>query len=126
VPGVVHVFCARDANGHRKRLESVGVIVETFPGDDGRVDLAAVCRRLGDLEINEVLVEAGPLLNGALLAAGLIDELIVYQAGHVIGDDGRGMFATPALTQMSDRVEFSLSDLRRVGDDCRMIYARKD
>jgi diaminohydroxyphosphoribosylaminopyrimidine deaminase/5-amino-6-(5-phosphoribosylamino)uracil reductase len=67
-------------------------------------------------------VEAGPTLNGSLLAAGLIDELIIYQAGHVLGDEGRGMFSIGELSQMSQRPSFILTDVRRVGDDMRMTY----
>jgi len=125
LPGAVRLFCASEPHGRRDRLESTGAVVEVLPGNDGHVDLDAVLHRLGDLEINEILVEAGPILNGALLAAGLIDELIVYQAAHVIGDAGHGMFSMPALMKMSDRVEFKLSGLRRVGDDCRMTFVQK-
>jgi diaminohydroxyphosphoribosylaminopyrimidine deaminase/5-amino-6-(5-phosphoribosylamino)uracil reductase len=78
--------------------------------------------RLAELEVNEVLVEAGPTLNGALLEAGLIDELLVYMAGNILGTDGRGMFAIPELTDMSKRTELKLVELRRVGEDCRLTY----
>jgi len=89
---------------------------------DGRVSLQAVMGDLAAQEINEVLVEAGPMLNGALLSAGFIDELIVYQAPHVLGDSARGMFAIEQLATMSERPTLTLQDVRRIGDDLRMIY----
>ena len=74
-------------------------------------------------EINEVLVEAGPLLNGALLAAKLVDELLVYQASHVMGDDARGMFTIPGLANMNQRIQLERKDLRMVGDDLRLLFS---
>ena len=79
-------------------------------------------QRLAALQVNEVLVEAGPVLNGALLAAGLVDELIVYQAAHVLGSTARGMFDLPPLQAMSERPCFELLDVRRVGTDLRLTY----
>jgi diaminohydroxyphosphoribosylaminopyrimidine deaminase/5-amino-6-(5-phosphoribosylamino)uracil reductase len=122
LPGEVRIFCIDAAPSARAALEAVGATVEQTGAQDARVALRDVMQRLAELEINEVLVEAGPILNGALLQAGMIDELIVYMASHVLGQDGRGMFAIPELTNMSGRSEFELSDVRRVGPDCRMTY----
>jgi diaminohydroxyphosphoribosylaminopyrimidine deaminase/5-amino-6-(5-phosphoribosylamino)uracil reductase len=93
------------------------------PRPDGKVDLRQLMLELGKREINEVLVEAGPLLNGALLAAKLVDELLVYQASHVMGDDARGMFAIPDLANMNQRIQLERKDLRMVGDDLRLLFA---
>jgi diaminohydroxyphosphoribosylaminopyrimidine deaminase/5-amino-6-(5-phosphoribosylamino)uracil reductase len=78
--------------------------------------------RLAELEMNELLVEAGPGLNGALLEAGLVDELVVYVAPSVLGADARAMFATRPLATMSARPEFELADVRRIGPDCRLTF----
>jgi len=121
--GDVTVFTvAGDAAKHAP-LETAGARIEvvgTMP--NGRVDLDAALRRLGELEINEVLVEAGTRLNGALLQAGLIDELVVYMAGSILGRHARGMFDIQELTDMDARVEFDLVDVRRVGDDLRLTW----
>jgi len=93
------------------------------PRPDGKVDLRELMRELGKRQINEVMVEAGPQLNGALLAAKLVDELLVYQASHVMGSDGRGMFAIPGLVKMNQRIQLELKDLRMVGDDLRLLFA---
>ena len=93
-----------------------------LPDADGRVDLAALFRALGDRGINEVHVEAGAKLNGALLAAGLIDELLIYFAGALIGDPARGMFelATP-LGSLRDRVNVQWTSVERIGEDLRIL-----
>jgi diaminohydroxyphosphoribosylaminopyrimidine deaminase/5-amino-6-(5-phosphoribosylamino)uracil reductase len=126
LPGQVRIFFVDASADTRTALESAGAVVEKLPGVDGRVDLHVLLRRLGELEINELTVEAGPALCGALLSQHLVDELLVYQAAHVLGSDGRGMFNIPALTQMQDRPAFDLVDTRRTGDDLRLIYRRKD
>ncbi|MEO7387688.1 MAG: bifunctional diaminohydroxyphosphoribosylaminopyrimidine deaminase/5-amino-6-(5-phosphoribosylamino)uracil reductase RibD [Gammaproteobacteria bacterium] len=110
------------AGARQTALVGCGALVEAAPDGSGHVDLTAVLRRLGELEINEVWVEAGPGLNGALLVAGLIDELVVYQAASVLGTTGRGMFDLPPLAGLADRPQFHLQGARRVGEDLRLIY----
>ena len=106
-------------------LSARSALVETVPAGAGGVDLAMVLRRLAELEVNEVWVEAGPTLNGALLAAGLVDELVVYLAASVLGAGARGMFDIPPLASLSARPEFSLQNVRHLGDDLRLIYTPK-
>jgi len=125
LPGRVRVFCVDTGSGVRAQLEAAGASVEVVDRQDDRVSLSALLGRLAELEINELLVEAGPVLNGALLRQGLIDELVVYMAGHVLGTDARGMFAVPELTDMSNRVELDLVEVRRVGPDLRLTYRSK-
>jgi len=93
-----------------------------LPGSDGRVDLPAMLSRLAEREINELHVEAGAKLNGALLAAGLVDELLIYVAPCVLGDPARGMFELPApLARLADRVPLAISSVERVGEDWRIL-----
>jgi diaminohydroxyphosphoribosylaminopyrimidine deaminase/5-amino-6-(5-phosphoribosylamino)uracil reductase len=99
-----------------------GARVERLRRADGGLDLGAVLNRLAELECNEVLVEAGATLNGALLAAGLVDEIIVYLAPTLLGDASRGMFTLPGVTAMADRPRLRLLEQRRIGDDWRLIY----
>src|SRR3546814_4876869 len=56
-----------------------------------------------------------PELSGALLAAGLVDELVIYQAPHIMGSETLRMFATPGRDALQDR---SRSEERRVGKEC--------
>ena len=121
VPGEVLIFGAGSTE-RKAALEAHGARVEVLASTDGRVSLVAVMERLASLQVNELLVEAGPVLNGALLAAALVDELIVYQAAHVLGSTARGMFELPPLQAMNERPAFELLDARRVGADLRLTY----
>ena len=103
-------------------LISAGAIVERLPPDSGRVSLPALLDRLAELDMNEVLVEAGSELNGALLQQNLVDEIIVFLAPHVLGDTARAMFALPALAQMGDRPALELLEVRKFGADLRLRY----
>ncbi len=98
------------------------VDVLALPDPDGRVDLRAMMRELAGRGINEVHVESGAKLNGALLRAGLIDELLVYLAGTLIGDPARGMFEFPeALQALAGRTRLRWKAIDRIGDDLRII-----
>jgi len=90
-----------------------------FDSRDGRVNLAALLQELGRQEINEVQVEAGPGLCGALLEQGLIDELLIYQAPILLGGGASSPFAAPRLDKMGDRVHLEWIDTRRIGKDMR-------
>jgi diaminohydroxyphosphoribosylaminopyrimidine deaminase/5-amino-6-(5-phosphoribosylamino)uracil reductase len=70
--------------------------------------------------VNEVLVEAGQGLNGALLATSLIDEFIFYYAPKLMGADARGMFAFPELTDMQQVNHLKILDVRQIGSDIRL------
>jgi diaminohydroxyphosphoribosylaminopyrimidine deaminase/5-amino-6-(5-phosphoribosylamino)uracil reductase len=113
-----------DTAGHAPLLKA-GAKIWVLPEKGGHVDLAALFTRLTELECNEVLVEAGAALNGALLDAGLLDELLVYLAPHLLGDGARGMFSIPALTDMQQRREFAITDARMVGNDIRLLLRPK-
>lgn len=91
-------------------------------GADGRVDLDRMLFVLAERGINEIHVEAGAKLNGALLAAGVVDELLVYFAPCLIGDPARGMFALPTpLTQLARRVPLSIRSMERIAEDWRVL-----
>lgn len=98
------------------------VDVLALPDPDGRVDLGAMMRELARRGINEVHVESGAKLNGALLRAGLIDEVLVYLAGGLIGDPARGMFEFPEpLQALAGRTRLRWKAIDRIGDDLRII-----
>ena len=93
-----------------------------LPDAAGRVDLAAMLRALAVRGINEVHVEAGAKLNGALLEAGLIDEMLIYVAASVIGDPARGMFElSDPLASLARRVGVAWTSVDRIGDDLRIV-----
>lgn len=123
LPGDTLVLTGSTDAGRRAALADAGAEVVTLPLLDGRLDLQAVFRYLGEREMNEVHVEAGPTLNGGLLQAGLVDELVVYLAPHLMGDAARGLFSLPGLEAMDQRIRLSISDIRAVGEDWRITAA---
>ncbi len=102
-------------------LEKSGAHVVVLPDAHGRVDLNAVLRDLAARGCNEVLVEAGSKLNGALLKAGLVDELVLYLAPQLLGDMARGMARLGELTSLDQRIELEWKDVRNVGKDLRIV-----
>jgi len=115
------LICTLDADTDAAAvLREAGAEVVAAPGEGGRIALPALLDLLGQRHINEVMVEAGPTLAGAFMQAGLADELILYLAPHLLGDDARGLFTLPGLEQMRDRVELEIADVRAVGRDWRI------
>jgi diaminohydroxyphosphoribosylaminopyrimidine deaminase/5-amino-6-(5-phosphoribosylamino)uracil reductase len=88
---------------------------------DGKLDLTSVMSWLAGMQANEVHVEAGATLCGALLQDKLVDEIVVYIAPHLMGNHARGLFDLPGLEHMADRIRLDFSDVRRIGKDLRII-----
>ncbi len=103
---------------HVTATEGRGDLV--LAANDGRVDLDRLMQALGQRDINTLLVECGPRLAGSLLDAGLVDELVIYQAPHMMGSETRHMARTPGWQQLSDRLELDIVDRRQVGADTRL------
>ena len=75
---------------------------------------------VAEREVNEVHVECGATLAGSLLRAGLVDELLIYMAPKIMGDQARGLFHLPELSEMKDSIELNITDIRQLGDDIRL------
>jgi diaminohydroxyphosphoribosylaminopyrimidine deaminase/5-amino-6-(5-phosphoribosylamino)uracil reductase len=118
-PGDTAVFCTEDRG--REALEKSGAAVYRVATDRGRVDLSDVLRKLADLGINDVLVEAGPALSGSLLTSGHVDELVIYQAPHMMGSETMGIITTPGWTALHDRLPLDILEVRRVGQDLKIV-----
>ncbi len=114
------IACARAEAGRRAALEAAGAEVLELPGPHGRVDLAALLAELARRGVNELHVEAGARLNGALLAGGWVDEWLAYFAPVALGHQARGLFDLPVLTDMAARLDFQLLDVHRLGRDLRL------
>ena len=87
----------------------------------GRVDLAALLNELGRRGVNELHVEGGAGLNGALLAAGLVDEVLLYLAPTLLGNPALGLFGLPELSSLEQQRRLAWHDLRQVGADLRIV-----
>jgi len=112
-----------DDAARRSRLEALGVQVirvHEDPAKAGKTDLAHVARELGTLGFNEVTVETGSRLNGSLLAAGVVDEIVLYVAPMIIGDTGQGLFMLPEIQSLEEARRPRIVDVRPVGDDWRI------
>lgn len=111
---------ADKAQARAQALQDAGAELLCLPDTQGRVDLHSLMRTLAERQINEVMVEAGAVLNGSLLQAGLIDELLLYYAPVLLGGQARDMFAMPALQSMQQKLQLQVLETFQVGDDCFM------
>jgi diaminohydroxyphosphoribosylaminopyrimidine deaminase/5-amino-6-(5-phosphoribosylamino)uracil reductase len=122
LPGRSLILTGTQDQQKQSALQESGFEVFQLPCKNGRLDLQAVMEFLAGQQINELLVEAGSVLNGALMAEGLIDEYVIYMAPCVLGDQGRGLFSLPGLQQMADKKQLALLDVRQVGQDLKLTY----
>jgi diaminohydroxyphosphoribosylaminopyrimidine deaminase/5-amino-6-(5-phosphoribosylamino)uracil reductase len=118
LPGTTLVYCVDDSE--RRALVDAGADVVKVGGAQNFVDSAAVLADLARREVNDVLVEAGPTVAGYLLSRNLVDELVIYQAPHIMGSETMTMFRTPGWQALSDRLTVEVADVRRIGRDIRV------
>lgn len=116
---------AQDPHNNSPALQAAGAELIQFNSTENRVYLPTLLKQLAQRGINELLVEAGQGLNGALLEQGLIDEFLLYYAPLLLGSEAKAMFAMPPLTAMSQRCNLTIFDLRQIGRDIR-IRAKPD
>jgi len=102
-------------------LREAGAETVIMPNEHSKVELFKLMEELARRELNEIHVEAGTKLNGSLLQAGVVDELLVYLAPSVIGDSGRGMFHLPEITELSRATALKIREVERVGADLRIL-----
>lgn len=101
-------------------LQAQGVQTIALPDAAGQIDINALLKTLAQQQINEVMVEAGAGLNGAMLQSGLVDELLMYFAPKLMGNTGVGMFNLPAFETMSQALDLNIIDVRHFGQDIRI------
>lgn len=103
-----------------RRSLPAGVECAAVPAGRGGLDPGAVLALLAEREINDLLIEAGPAVNGSFLAAGLVDELVIYLAPHIMGSETRRQFLTPDWHRLAQRAELTVTDVRQLGTDLRV------
>ena len=116
----VWIYCAKEDADRKSALEAKGALVTCLPNAQGKVDLRAMQKDLGQRNINEVHIEAGFKLNGSLLAAGVVDELLVYLAPLLIGQ-GLGMANLGPFEALTQTLKLDIQNVTPVGDDIRLI-----
>jgi len=119
--GPALVFTASTDAARRAELERRGVRVETVArAPQGGLALEPVLRRLAEQAANEIWVEAGARLAGALLCARLVDELIVYLAPSLLGPTARALVELPEITQLEQRMRLQFTECKPIGPDLRL------
>jgi diaminohydroxyphosphoribosylaminopyrimidine deaminase/5-amino-6-(5-phosphoribosylamino)uracil reductase len=95
---------------------------DPFDANDGKLDLAAVLAALAVREVNELQVEAGPILSGALLAGGFVDEILLYVAPILLGDTARPLANLPPLASLANAAKLTRVDEAIIGPDLRLRF----
>ena len=116
-PGAALLLCTAEDGDRAGALRAAGAEVARVASADGRVDLAAALALLASREVNELLVECGAGLAGAFLAAGLVDELLLYVAPTLLGRGARKLVDLESPVTMADRLQFSIVERQDVGGD---------
>ena len=118
--GETLIYSCADKLQRTKQLESAGARIEILESNSKQLSLEAVLKDLAKKHINEVHVEAGATLCGALLQQQYVDELVIYMAPSIMGSDACGLLELPGLDQMKDKINLNIQDIRAVGDDWRI------
>jgi diaminohydroxyphosphoribosylaminopyrimidine deaminase/5-amino-6-(5-phosphoribosylamino)uracil reductase len=118
------IACAAPDAKKTAALEAAGAEILCLPGADGKIDLSALLSRLAQKGVNELMTEAGPRLNGALIVAGLADEWVQYVAPCVLGSAARPLFELDEPASMQQRLNWKLADQRMLGADLRLTWRK--
>jgi len=116
---VLVVTVSEDEEAARALVDAGAEVVQLSSAAHG-VDLRELMQYLAERECNEVMIEAGATLAGSAIASGIVDELVVYIAPHLMGGHAKGMFEMPGLQEMQDRIDLDFQDIRMVGNDLRI------
>jgi diaminohydroxyphosphoribosylaminopyrimidine deaminase/5-amino-6-(5-phosphoribosylamino)uracil reductase len=103
-----------------EELAACGAECLPLPLDQDRIELSGLMKALATRGVNELQVEAGADLCGSLLSAGLIDEVLLYQAPVLLGEGGSGLFSIGPLESMHERTHLEVLESCRIGDDLRL------
>ncbi len=117
---LVFIYAAAPNATKKSALEALGVTVIHLPDANGKVDLALMMQDLAQREINELHVEAGFKLNGSLLRAGLVDELVLYLAPKLLGS-GLGLANIGPFTELSQAQPLTFKSVEMLGPDLRIV-----
>jgi len=118
--GDVLVFCSSSDAVKKGRLEAAGIRVEQLPAAeaDGRPNLAAILKKLGELEITSVMIEGGAIVNWTALAANVVDKVFLYYAPKILAGTGSIPFAAgPGFQHMKEAAQVRRMHLHRFGED---------
>ena len=120
--GNVLVVTAAQNDVRENKFKARGVDVMRVPVETtkGKVDLDKMMEMLSLRGLNSIMVETGAKLNGSLLTAGVVDEIVAYVAPSILGDPARGVFAWGELKDLAERKQLKITDTRQIGVDLRI------
>ena len=125
--GDVLILTCLDVEHQRAtQLRNKGANVLQIEPDKGRLNLVEVMETLAAMSIHVIHVEAGRILTGELINKCLVDEIVVYLAPTILGDQARGMFEIPELKNLEEQKKMHWHDQRMIGDDLRLTMRLKD
>ena len=101
-------------------IETGAEVIQQDDTGSGKLELEHVLEELAKWQCNEVMVESGQTLSGAFLEAGLVDELVMFYAGSLLGDQGKSMFKFDAPLPFENRFEYRVKDVQMVNKDVRV------
>jgi len=113
------IFTTQDDDVLASALERQGARIERLSAPQ-MFNLSGVLTRLAQMEVNELLVEAGPTVSGAFMREALVDELLLYVAPLLLGPQGRPLLELPLLTELRAARRFAIIEESRVGGDLRL------
>ena len=118
----IFIYTNSENLAKKSSLENVGATIITLPHHvtSDKINLHLLMQDLAKREINELHVEAGARLNGALISAGLVDEFLIYLAPKLLGS-GRGMADFLPVTDLKDALQLKFTSIEKVGLDFRLI-----
>ncbi len=106
-----------------RELEETEVNCLPLQAEDGRSGLGQLMSELAKMEVNELQVEAGAVLCGALMKKRLVDDVLIYQAPVLLGEGGPGPFNLGPLESMNDRTHLRLLETAQIGNDLRLRFS---
>jgi len=121
IPGKVIIYTKKENDDRIAELESANVEVVSLPESESWL-LNVFAHLAKEYEINEVMVEAGATFSGVLIEAGLVDELVIYMAPMLLGDNAQALLRLNPLDKLSEAKKMKLTDVRQIGQDLRLIY----
>jgi diaminohydroxyphosphoribosylaminopyrimidine deaminase/5-amino-6-(5-phosphoribosylamino)uracil reductase len=119
--GQVLIFTGVTDQARFALLQAAGAEIQILPRQGRGLDLAEALRILAQREVNEVHLECGATLAGAMLQLDLVDELVIYMAPLLLGDSARGLLHLPGLARMSERIPLEIVDIRAIEKDWRIV-----
>ncbi len=121
------VACATNYDSSKKQeLERRGVEVLVIPGEDGKVDLRQLMKKLGSMEIDSIMLEGGAGLNASALEAGIVNEIRVFVAPKVFGGRAVSPVEGQGVELPSQAWMFSLKGVKRLGEDIMLSYVSEE